>query len=209
MLYFNANAQDTVVRSQYLGIDMINSVPTYIFLKKYYLRKTVIVEPYYLLDIKKPNRGFLIGAGFADGSTREYSVHDPSQHFKGIYFRAAYEIKKRGGWLKMLRVGYGPVVSFAAYRGTYKFEGPAFGDYEGSFHEKGHVAFGTEGYLAYDANLSKKLFVRFLVRNVIGARTKSSIYAQYFPGIGYGFPGANNRFLYSGSFSIALYYKVR
>ncbi|KAA0990111.1 hypothetical protein [Dyadobacter aurulentus] len=209
MLVSNANAQETEKSPHYLGIDIINSIPTYLFPNRYFIRKTIIIEPYYLLPIKKPNRGFLIGAGFADGSTHEYSFHYPSQHFRGVYFRMAYEIKKTQGWQKMLRVGYGPVLSFAGYSGNYRFAGPAFGDYNGSFHEKGQVALGTEGYVAYDINLNKKLFLRLLIRNVIGARTKPSVYAQYFPGLGYGFPWANNRFLYSANFSVGLFHKVR
>ena len=57
--------------------------------------------------------------------------------------------------------------------------------------------------------LGRHLSLRFLLRNVMGRRTKASVYVQYYPGFGYTPPLLNNRFLYSGGLSFQLYYKLR
>ncbi|GGH50929.1 hypothetical protein GCM10007423_53930 [Dyadobacter endophyticus] len=205
-LAFTTYAQEDSTRGRYLGLDVINSVPTYVLPNWYYIRKTIVIEPYYRFDIKKPDASIVIGAGFAKGSTHQYDEFNPSQSFRGAYFRASYEFKYRP---RFISVGYGPIISFAGYNGKFRFEGPTFGDYEGSFQERNNVAIGWEGYIAYDLKLSRDLSLRFLLRNVMGRRTKASVYVQYYPGFGYTPPVLNNRFLYSGGLSFQLYYKLR
>lgn len=205
LLGFKTYAQKDSTRARYFGLDVINSVPTYVLPNWYYIRKTIIIEPYYRFDIKRPDACVVIGAGFAKGSTRQYNEFDPSQNFRGAYFRASYEFKHRR---RFISVGYGPIISFAGYSGNFVFKGPTFGDYEGSFRESNNVAIGWEGYVAYDLKLSRDLSLRFLLRNVMGRRTKASVYVQYYPGFGYTPPLLNNRFLYSGGLSFQLYYKI-
>lgn len=204
-LGFTTYAQQDSTRGSYLGLDVINSVPTYALPNWYYIRKTIIVEPYYHFNIKRPDASVVIGAGFAKGSTRQYDEFDPSQNFQGAYFRASYEFQHRS---RFISVGYGPIISFASYSGKFVFDGPTFGDYEGSFQERNNVAIGWEGYIAYDLKLGRYLSLRFLLRNVMGRRTKASVYVQYYPGFGYTPPLLNNRFLYSGGLSFQLYYKL-
>lgn len=203
---FTSYAQEDTIKSSHFGIDVINSAPTYVLPDWYYIRKTIIIEPYYRFDIKRRDASFVIGAGFAKGSTRQYNEFDPSQHFQGTYVRGSYEFKHRR---KFISVGYGPIVSIAGYHGKFAFKGPTFGDYEGTFREKNNVAIGWEGYIAYDLKLGRHLSLRFLLRNVMGRRSKASVYVQYYPGFGYTPPLLNNRFLYSGGLSFQLYYKVR
>jgi len=122
--FLGAQAQDTLPRrASYIGLDVINSLPSIIFPKNYYIRNAAIIEPYYLLDLKKPGRRLYLGAGFASGSTHQYADFDPSQAFRGAYVRAAYEIRRMRSTRRILYAGYGPVISIAGYEGTYRFEG--------------------------------------------------------------------------------------
>lgn len=203
-----AHSQDTLRKEVYVGLDVVNSLPSYIFPNKYYIRKTVIIEPYYMVDLPRPNRRLFLGAGFAKGSTNQFEDHDPPQHFKGAYFRAAYEIKKTRNHLKMLRIGYGPVIAVAGYEGSFRFKGSTFGDYQGHFKETNNIALGIEAYFGQDFKLSDRWIARITVRNVLGRRTAADSYVQYFPGFGYTPAGVNNRFLYSGGVSVQIHYKI-
>lgn len=206
---FPAISQDSLRRGQYLGIDVINSIPSFIFPDHYYIRNTIIVEPYYLLDLARPTRRLHTGAGFASGTTHQHNAFDPPQRFRGTYFRIAYEVKKAHKPLHALRLGYGPILSLAGYHGKFSFEGPTFGDYKGHFKETNNVALGIDGYFAYDFTLHKDWLLRLTLRNVVGLRGAASSYVQYFPGFGYTPPGFNNRLLYSGGMSLQIHYKIR
>lgn len=205
-----AQAQDTLSRrASYIGLDVINSLPSLIFPKKYYIRNAAIIEPYYLLDLKKPGRRLYLGAGFASGSTHQYADFDPSQTFRGGYFRAAYEVRRLRSTRRILYAGYGPIISIAGYEGKFRFNGPIFGDYEGRFKETSNVALGIEAYFGFDFKLASNWLLRLTFRNVMGRRTAADTYVQYFPGFGYT-PGLfNNRFLYSGGISLQMHYKIR
>lgn len=205
-----AYAQDTLARrSAYIGLDVINSLPSVVFAKGYYIRNTAIIEPYYLVDLKKPGRRLYLGAGFASGSTHQYTDFSPSQAFRGTYLRAAYEVRRMRSIHRILYAGYGPVVSIAGYNGKYHFNGPTFGDYEGQFRERNNVALGFEGYFGFDFKLAKNWLLRLTFRNVMGRRTAADTYVKYFPGFGYTIEGLNNRFLYSGGLSLQIHYKIR
>lgn len=205
-----AHAQDTLAkRASYIGFDVINSLPSFIFSKKYYIRNTAIIEPYYLLDLKEPGRRLYLGAGFASGSTHQYVDSDPSQAFRGTYFRAAYEVRRLRSRRRIIYAGYGPIISMAGYEGKFRIKGPAFGDYEGRFKETNNVAFGFEGYFGFDFKLANDWLLRLTFRNVMGRRTNADTYVQYFPGFGYTPEGFNNRFLYSGGISLQIHYKIR
>ncbi len=174
-------AQDTLARrASYIGFDVINSLPSIIFPKNYYIRNTTLIEPYYLLDLKQPGRRLYLGAGFASGSTHQYNDFDPSQAFRGAYVRAAYEVRRMRSTRRILYAGYGPVISIAGYQGKYRFEGPTFGDYEGQFRETNNVALGVEGYFGFDFKLANNWLLRLTFRNVMGRRTKADTYVQYF-----------------------------
>ena len=205
-----AYAQDTLVRrSAYIGLDVINSLPSVVFAKCYYIRNTVIIEPYYLFDLKRPGRRLYLGAGFAGGSTHQYTDFSPPQAFRGTYLRAAYEVRRMRSIHRILYAGYGPVISIAGYKGKYHFNGPTFGDYEGQFRERNNVALGFEGYFGFDFKLAKNWLLRLTFRNVMGRRTAADTYVKYFPGFGYTIEGLNNRFLYSGGLSLQIHYKIR
>ena len=207
---FGTQAQDTLARrASYIGLDVINSLPSVIFPKDYYIRYTTIIEPYYLFDLKKTGRRLYFGAGFASGDTRQYSDFSPSQAFKGVYVRAAYEVRRMRSTRRILYAGYGPVVSIAGYHGKYLFKGPTFGDYERQFQETNNIALGFEGYFGFDFKLAKDWLLRLTFRNVMGRRSAADSYVQYFPGFGYTIEGLNNRFLYSGGLSLQIHYKVR
>ncbi|MHA4737731.1 hypothetical protein [Dyadobacter sp. MSC1_007] len=209
LVFSQAYSQDTLTRKGYIGLDVINSLPSVILPKQYYIRNTIIIEPYYLLDLPRPNRRLVLGTGFAHGSTHQHFGFDPSQHFKGAYFRAAHEIKKIRNPRKMLRIGYGPVFAIAGYQGKFRFDGPTFGDYEGDFKETNNVALGIEAYFGQDFKIGDNWLLRFTVRNVMGRRTNADTYVQYFPGFGFTPNGFNNRFLYSGGLSLQIHYNVR
>lgn len=205
-----AQAQDTLAkRASYIGLDVINSLPSFIFPNKYYINNTPIIEPYYLQHLKKQGRRLYLGAGFSNGSTRQYSDFDPSQAFRGTYLRAAYEVRRMRSTRRILYAGYGPVISIAGYNGKFHFKGPTFGDYEGRFRETNNIALGFEGYFGFDFNLANDWLLRLTFRNVMGRRTAADTYVQYFPGFGYTMEGLNNRFLYSGGLSLQIHYKIR
>lgn len=207
---FASQAQDTLAgRASYIGLDVINSLPSFIFSNKYYIRNTAIIEPYYLFDLKKPGRRLCLGGGFAGGDTRQYNDFSPSQAFRGTYLRAAYEVRRMRSTRRILYAGYGPLISIAGYKGRYHFKGPTFGDFEGRFAETNNVALGFEGYFGFDFNLASNWLLRLTFRNVMGRRTKADTYVQYFPGFGYTPEGLNNRFLYSGGLSLQIHYKIR
>ncbi|WP_353723084.1 hypothetical protein [Dyadobacter sp. 676] len=207
---FTAQAQDTLAsRASYIGLDVINSLPSFVLPKDYYIRNTTIIEPYYLLDLKKPGRRLYLGAGFANGSTRQHSDFNPSQSFRGTYLRAAYEVRRMRSTRRILYAGYGPVIAIAGYKGKYRFKGPTFGDYEGGFREINNIALGFEGYFGFDFKLAKDWLLRLTFRNIMGRRTAADTYVQYFPGFGYTPEGVNNRFLYSGGLSMQIHYKIR
>jgi hypothetical protein len=203
-------AQDTLARrTSYIGLDVINSLPSFIFPNKYYIRNTPIIEPYYLLDLKKTGRRLYFRAGFASGNTRQYNDFNPSQAFRGTYLRAAYEVRRLRNTRRIFYAGYGPVISIAGYKGKFHFKGPTFGDYEGRFEATNNVAFGVEGYFGFDFNLANDWLLRLTFRNVMGWRTAADTRVQYFPGFGYTIEGLNNRFLYSGGLSLQIHYKIR
>ncbi|SEJ44064.1 hypothetical protein SAMN05216327_110138 [Dyadobacter sp. SG02] len=207
---FTTQAQDTLAkRASYIGLDVINSLPSFIFPDKYYIRNAPIIEPYYMRDLKKPGRRLYFGAGFASGDTHQYTDFSPSQAFKGTYLRAAYEVRRMRSTRRILYAGYGPVISIAGYHGKFHFNGPTFGDYEGRFKETNNVAFGIEGYFGFNFNLANNWLLRLTFRNVMGRRTAADTYVQYFPGFGYTIEGLNNRFLYSGGLSLQIHYKIR
>lgn len=204
------HAQDTLARrAAYIGLDVINSLPSIIFSRDYYIRNAAIIEPYYLLDLKKPGRKFYFGAGFASGSTRQYRDFSPSQAFRGTYLRAAYEVRRIHSTRRNLYAGYGPVISISGYNGKFRFKGPTFGDYEGQFRETNNVAVGFEGYFGFDFNLANDWRLRLTFRNVMGRRTAADTHVHYFPGFGYTIDGLNKRFLYSGGLSLQIHYKIR
>nr|WP_295926133.1 hypothetical protein [uncultured Dyadobacter sp.] len=162
-----SQAQDTLARrASYIGLDVINSLPSFIFPKQYYIRNAVIVEPHYLLSLKKPGRRLYLGAGFASGSTHQYVDSDPSQAFTGAYLHAAYEVRRMRNTRRILYAGYGPVVSLAGYEGKFRIKGPTFGDYEGRFKQSNNVALGIEGYFGFDFKLAANWLLRLTFRRL-------------------------------------------
>jgi len=201
----NANAQKIYSTPVYIGLDVVKGIPSYVFPEKYFIRKTVIIEPYVRFNRQKPGKSILISAGFAKGSSKvDSSRQVNSNQFQGIYFKMAFEASNRR---IPISGGVGPMFSISGFKGKYQFKGPTFGDYTNSFHEKENLAFGAEGYVAYDLALNKKLSLRFLIRNAIAIRPGDISPPDYFPGIGY--TKDMSQLLFSGGFSTQLFFRCK
>ena len=105
-----------------------------------------------------------------------------------------------------MSIGFGPIISFASFKGKYKFEGPAFGDYEGDFRDKDNIAAGINGYVTYDVNFNERLSLRVLLQGSITAR-KGIINPYYYPGLG--FTKGNGQMMFSPGITTQLFFKVR
>jgi len=205
ILWVNSYAQKIYSTPVYVGLDVVKGIPSYVFPEKYFIKKTIMIEPYVRFNRQKPGKSILISAGFANGSSKVDTSRQINTHqFQGIYFKMAFEARNSR---IPISGGVGPMLSIAGFKGKYKFKGPTFGDYNGSFHEKENMAFGVEGYVAYDLALSKKLSLRFLIRNAIALRSGDSFAADYFPGIGY--TKDMSQLLFSGGFSTQLFFRCK
>ena len=205
LVWMNAHAQKIDSAPFYVGIDVVKGIPSYVFPEKYFIRKTVIIEPYVRFSRQKPRRSILFSAGFANGSSKvDTSLQISSHQFQGVYFKMAFEATNRK---RPLSVGVGPMLSIAGFKGRYQLKGPTFGDYNSDFHIKDILAFGVEGYLAYDLPLNKKLSLRFLIRHTIAIRTGDTFSPDYFPGIGY--TKDMPKYMVSGGFSTQLYFRCK
>jgi len=189
----------------YIGLDVLQSLPSYIFGKKYFIQNTLVIEP--VIRFKagaKARKYFLVSPGFTTGSTNKNTTEFISyEKFQGVYLRLGYEAENAdipGS------IGFGPVISFTSFKGRYKFEGPVFGDYEGNFTDKNNVAVGINGFVTYNVKLHKKLFLRFLLQGTISAR-KGIINPYYYPGLGY--TKGNATIMFSPGITAQLFYKVR
>ncbi|MCF0056716.1 hypothetical protein [Dyadobacter sp. CY356] len=206
LVWLNGNAQDIVKESKpvYLGIDLTKGLTSYVFADKYFIRNTVIVEPYVRFASKNPLRYWVLSGGFAKGTSKiDTTQISQSQKFKGLYIKLAFENQYQR---VPLRFGYGPIISFSGFRGKYTFKGPTYGDYTGDFKDDQNFAFGAEIYLAYDYILNKKLVLRFQARTTIAIRMSGNISPDYFPGVG--ITKDLNSFLVSPGLSAQLFFKV-
>ncbi|GLU50689.1 hypothetical protein [Dyadobacter frigoris] len=200
------NAQEAIEDSKlvYIGLDLVKSLPSYVFPDKYLIRNTVIIEPYVIFPGKDPRKHWVLSGGFAQGTSKiDTTQISQSQKFQGVYIKMAFENQYKR---IPLRFGYGPIISFSGFRGKYTFKGPTFGDYTGSFTDDQNFAFGAEAYLAYDLKLNKKLMLRFQIRTTMAVRMSGNISPDYFPGVG--ITKGLNSFLISPGFSTQLFYKV-
>lgn len=205
LVWINANAQKIYSTPFYVGLDVVKGLPSYVFPDKYFIRKTAIIEPYVRFNRQKPRRSILLSAGFANGSSKvDTSLQIHSHQFQGVYFKMAFEATNRR---RPLSVGVGPMLSIAGFKGNYQIKGPTFGDYHGSLHIKDILAYGAEGYVAYDLTLNKKLSLRFLIRNTIAIRTGADFSPDYFPGIGY--TKDMSMYMLSGGFSTQLFFRCK
>ncbi|MCF2446153.1 hypothetical protein L0657_19505 [Dyadobacter sp. CY345] len=205
LFWINANAQKIYSTPFYVGLDVLKGLPSYVFPEKYFIRKTAIIEPYIRFNRQKPRRSILFSAGFANGSSKvDTSLQIRSHQFQGVYFKMAFEATNQR---IPLSVGVGPMLSIAGFKGKYQFKGPTFGDYTNNFHIKEIMAFGAEGYLAYDLSLNKKLSLRFLIRNTLAIRSGDTFYPDFFPGIGY--TKDMPKYMVSGGFSTQLYFRCK
>ena len=205
LVWIHGNTQKIYSTPVYLGLDVVKGIPSYIFPDQYFIRKTVIIEPYVRFSMQKPRRSMLIGAGFASGnSKKDTSLQVSDQKFQGVYFKVGFEKKNKN---RPMSIGIGPILSIAGFKGNYHFKGPAFGDYHATFSDKKNIAFGAEGYMTYDLPLNKKFSLRFLARSVIAMRTRGTISPDYYPGIGY--TREMQKFLFSGGFTTQLFFRCK
>jgi hypothetical protein len=187
----------------YLGLDILQSIPSFVFKEKYYIQKTLIIEPVLMIPGKRARKSILISPGFTTGSTDRNSKEFISyQQFRGVYLKLGLETKNS---YAPLSIGFGTVISFASFKGRYRFPGRAFGDYEGNFKDNGNVAAGINGYLTYNLKLTEKWLLRFLVQATVSLR-KGTIEPFYYPGLG--FTKGNATTLFSPGFSAQIFRKV-
>jgi hypothetical protein len=188
----------------HIGVDVLQSVPSFVFNKSYFIQNTLILEPVLMIPGKTARRSILISPGFTTGSTDKNSKEFISyQQFTGVYLKLGLETANSFAPVSM---GFGPVISFASFKGRYRFPGPAFGDYEGNFKDSDNIAAGVNGYITYNLKLTEKWFVRFLVQGTISLR-KGTIEPFYYPGLG--FSKGNASTLFSPGFSAQVFRKVR
>ncbi len=206
LVWLSGNAQELVEgKSVYVGLDLTKSLPSYIFSNKYFISKSIIIEPYVRFSAKDTRKYWVLSGGFAHGTSKiDTTQISPSQKFQGIYFKLAFEhVYKR----IQLRFGYGPIISFSGFRGKYTFKGPTFGDYNGKFKDDQNFAFGAESYLAFDRTLSSKLSLRIQARMAVAIRMSGNVSPDYFPGVG--ITQGLDSFLISPGLSAQLFYRVR
>lgn len=209
MLFFlQANAQENIPepikREIHIGLDIFQSIPPFLIGKKYFIQNAIIIEPSIRIEGKRPRKSFVFSPGFTSGSTNKNSYEFISyEKFQGFYMKMGYETRNAN---VPMSIGFGPVISFASFKGRYKFEGPAFGDYEGDFTKEKNVAIGMNGYLTYDLKFSEKMFMRFLLQGTVAFRN-GKINPYYYPGLGR-FLGLDKLF-FSPGLTAQLYFKVR
>ncbi|MDQ6477604.1 hypothetical protein [Dyadobacter sp. LHD-138] len=205
LTWINGSAQKIYSTPVYLGLDIVKGIPSYILPDQYFIRKTVIIEPYVRFNTQKTRRSMLIGAGFASGNSKtDTALQISNQKFQGVYFKVGFEKKNR---TRPMSIGIGPILSIAGFKGNYHFKGATFGDYNATFYDKKNIAFGAEGYMTYDLPLNKKFSLRFLARSVIAMRTRGTISPDYYPGIGH--TRYMQKFLVSGGFTTQLFFRCK
>lgn len=205
LVWIHGNAQKIYSTPVYLGLDVVKGIPSYIFPDQYFIRNTMIIEPYVRFNTQKPRRSMLIGAGYASGHSKtDTSLQISNQKFSGVYFKVGFEKKNR---TRPMSIGIGPILSIAGFKGNYHFKGATFGDYNATFYDKKNIAFGAEGYMTYDLPLSEKFSLRFLARSVIAMRTRGTISPDYYPGIGY--TRDLQKFLFSGGLTTQLFFRYK
>lgn len=205
LVWVRGNAQKIYSTPVYLGLDVVKGIPSYVFPDKYFIRNTMIIEPYVRFNTQKPRRSILIGAGYASGHSKtDTSRQISNQKFSGVYFKVGFEKKN----IRMpMSIGIGPILSIAGFKANYQFKGPTFGDYKATFRDNKNLAIGAEGYMTYDLPLSERFSLRFLGRAVIAARTGGTISPDYYPGIGY--TRDLQKFLFSGGFTTQLFFRCK
>lgn len=206
LVCFSGNAQEITEDSKpvYIGLDLVKGLTSYVFTDKYFIRNTVIIEPYLKFASNNPLKHLIISGGIVHGSSQIKLSQIPQfQNFQGVYIKMAFENQYRRF---PLRFGYGPLLSFAGFKGEYSFKGPTFGDYTANFTDDQNFAIGAETYLAYDWKLNMKLILRFQARAAVAMRMTGDISPDYFPGIG--ITQGMSGFLLSPGFSTQLFFRV-
>jgi hypothetical protein len=187
-----------------IGLDVLQSIPSFVLNEKYFIQKTLIIEPVLMIPGKRSRKSILISPGFTTGSTdRNTKEFISYQQFRGVYLKLGLETENR---YAPLSLGFGPVISFASFKGRYRFPGSAFGAYEGNFKDADNIAAGVNGYLTYNIKLSEKWLLRFLVQGTVSLR-KGTIKPFYYPGLG--FTKGNASTFFSPGFSAQVFRKVR
>ncbi len=188
----------------FVGIDIFKSLPSFVIGEKYFTQNTIVVEPSLKIEGTSPQKFLLFSFGFVSGSTNKniWNLID-YEHFQGFYFKTGFETRNKR---VPLSIGFGPIMSVTTFKGNYKFMGPTFGDYQGSFSEA-TFAIGLHGYLAYDFTTGKNSLIR-VSGQISTTLINGDIDPYYYPGLG--FSGKIGSILLStGGLTAQFFYKVR
>lgn len=187
-----------------LGLDIFQSIPSFVLQEKYFIQNTVVAEPTLRMNGKRPRKFTLLSAGYVNGSTIKNPMYlGTRENFQGIYFKAGFETSHAKF---PLRIGYGPLVSWSVHYGHHTFEGPVFGDYKHHFRTN-NLAAGIHGYLGYDFPTGKKSFLRVSGQVSTALRTGEGE-PLYYPGMGVSV--SSDMIIYAtGGITAQFFYRIR
>lgn len=187
-----------------LGLDVFQSIPSFVLREKYFTHNTLVVEPTLRMNGKLPRKFILLSAGYVNGSTTKNPMYPGTrENFQGIYFKAGFETSHTRF---PLRIGYGPLVSWSVYSGRHLFEGPVFGDYKHHFRYN-NLAAGVHGYLGYDFTTGKKSFIR-ISGQISTALRMGELEPSYYPGMGVSV--SSDLIIYAtGGITAQFFYRIR
>lgn len=187
-----------------IGLELLQTLPTYIFPDQYRVRNAVIIEP--TIGFHTNNRKWtMITAGYAHGYIDEPNVKVlTTERFDGGYLKLSLETQHPS--VKSFRVAYGALVSLYAINGTYKFEGANFGDYTGHYSQMSFIPAG-HGDLIFDTPISSKFRVRISGQISTGLKTGGDVNTYYIPGMGFATPTGWLVFGFNGG--LHLFYNLR
>jgi hypothetical protein len=165
-----------------VGLDIGQTIPSFVGGKEYPIQNFVVIEPVVGFNTSE-RKWTMLTAGYIQGRTFEMNnLAVPQIDLKGMYSRLCFETFNNKA--KFIRVGYGPVVSLYSLKGSYQFEGPVFGNYEGNFKYPINLFFGFHGSLAFDTPIGKRLRVRLSGQCTTGLKLGGELRSSYIPGVG-------------------------
>ena len=123
---------------------------------------------------------------------------------RGIYLKIGTEQFKSGG----LAIGWHGLLTMTRESASYSFQGPTFGNLEGSVYDRRRVGVGVEGVIVYQRTLSTRLLMRVsgraTVAGMFGPRHEE-IPAAFVPGVG---QVAGDPVVYGLGFGLFLLYRI-
>lgn len=188
-----------------LGLEVLQSIPSFVFSEKYWIQKTIVVEPTLKFEVSD-SKALLFTLGYVRGSTDMHEEVDkiPILKFGGSYFKVGFERSSRSKF--PLTFGYGPIVSLPVYSGVFRFEGPVFGDYEGRIKNELHFAMGIHACVAVNANLNSRCSLRLYQQTAFLLKA-GALRPLYYPGVGFTQTGKSAIFGLNGG--LQFFYRLK